>query len=135
MPRDAPLIIVANDDRAIIEMLMELLTEEGYETLAAFSGADAFQLIRERRPDLVIIDMQIEQRDTGLKVLELMRLGPMTKTIPAIVCSADGRFLHEKEAHLRAHYCEVLEKPFNLGELLAKVRKFVSFPQKMQAEA
>jgi two-component system phosphate regulon response regulator PhoB len=133
MPREEPLVVVANDDRAIIDMLTTLLAEEGYETVAAFSGTDAFQVIKEQQPDLVIIDMQMEQRDTGLRVLELMRLSPETKTIPAIICSADGRFLHEKALHLRAHHCEILEKPFNLVELLAKVRKFIKRRGQLEA--
>src|SRR5436190_287660 len=107
MPRHPPLIAIVNDDIAITAMLGELLTDEGYQAFICFSGDEAHARIHRETPDLVILDMQMEQRDSGLIVLELLRLDPVTENIPIIMCSADGQFLREKAEQLRAHNCEV----------------------------
>ena len=122
------LIAVVNDEPAIIELLCALLIEEGYLVVAAASGAEAHTLIRHHLPALVVLDMQMEQRDSGLALLELLRLDPATEHIPIIMCSADGQFLRENEAHLRAHGCALLEKPYNLSELLAEVQRSIGPP-------
>jgi CheY-like chemotaxis protein len=108
-----PLIVVVNDEPAITELLCTLLIDEGYQVVAAASGAEAHSLIRLHLPALVILDMQMEQRDSGLVLLHLLRLDPATEHIPIIMCSADGQFLRENEAHLGAHGCALVEKPYN----------------------
>jgi CheY-like chemotaxis protein len=121
MVRAKPLIVVADDDSLIVELIGELLTEEGYNTLCCFSGKEAYRIIIKEQPDLVILDMQMERPDAGLMVLDLVRLTPTTEQIPVILCSADGQFLRQKAHHLKARQCEVLEKPFKLGELLEMI--------------
>ncbi|MFL5801590.1 MAG: response regulator [Roseiflexaceae bacterium] len=122
MEHKGPLIAVVNDEPTILDMLCELLVEEGYQVFTAGSGAEAHRLIQQALPELVILDMQMEQRDSGLLLLELLRLDPTTEPIPVIMCSADGAFLRENAAHLRAHGCTTLEKPYNLQDLLAQVQ-------------
>jgi CheY-like chemotaxis protein len=129
MRHKKPLIAVVNDEPAITEMLSAFFIDEEYHVLTARSGAQAHTLIQRELPDLVVLDMQMEQRDSGLVLLELLRLDPTTEHIPIIMCSADGRFLRENENHLRAHGCALLEKPYNLSELLAQVRTFLGPPQ------
>ena len=74
MPHVPPLIVLADDEAPIIELLEELLTEEGYQTFCCFSGKQAYQAIQRQQPDYVILDMHMEQPDAGLIVLTLMRL-------------------------------------------------------------
>src|ERR671932_1385567 len=96
MEQDAPLIVVVDDDRAYIEMLCDLLTDEGYEAICCLSDEEAYKVILEKRPDLVILDMRMEQPDSGWTVLEMLRLGSRTRSIPVILCSGDVQFLREK---------------------------------------
>lgn len=63
----------------------------------------------------------MERSDSGLGIIQLMRLQPATITTPVILYSADGRTLREKQDYLRQQQCTVLEKPFNLHELLALI--------------
>jgi CheY-like chemotaxis protein len=128
MSRDRPLIILADDEAPIIELLGELFTEEGYDTVCCFSGKEAYQAIQRELPDFVILDMQMEQRDAGIIVLSMMRLNPTTVNIPVIICSANGLFLREKQPQLQGYHCDVLEKPFILSELLVKVRLAIGKP-------
>jgi len=99
----------------------DLLVEEGFEAIACASGADAFQAIQQRTPELVILDLQMERSDSDLSVVQLMRLQPATIATPVILYSADGRTLREKQEYLRQQHCTVLEKPFNLHELLSMI--------------
>ncbi len=119
------LIAVVNDDTLFLELMHDLLTEEGYRTAIWKEGDKAYEMIKEHRPALVILDIRMERPDTGWMVLELMRLDPVTAHIPVIICSADTPRIREKEAYLREKGCDVLEKPFLLEDLIGKVRAFI----------
>lgn len=126
--RETPLIVIVDDDKTIIDLLDDFLKEEGYTTLCCYSGKEAYEVVKKKLPQLIVLDMQMEQRDTGLQVLELVRLDPKTMEIPVLMCSADGQFLREKEKQLRAHNCDILEKPYNLNEILNKVKILLGSP-------
>lgn len=120
-----PTIAVVNDDTLFLELMHDLLTEEGYETAIWKEGDKAFENIKKHRPALVILDIRMERPDTGWMVLELMRLDPTTARLPVIICSADTRRIRDKEAYLREKGCDVLEKPFLLEDLLTKVHALI----------
>ncbi len=124
-----PLIAVVNDDTIFLELMHDLLTEEGYRTAIWKEGDKAYEMIKEHRPLLVILDIRMERPDTGWMVLELMRLDPETAQIPVIICSADTERIRAKEAYLREKGCQILEKPFLLEDLLDKVRSFIGAPE------
>lgn len=121
-------IAVVDDDTMFLELMHELLAEEGYQSTIHKSGTDAYTVLKERQPDLIILDVRMEHQETGWQLLELLRLDPATEQIPVIVCSADAQSLREKAAHLRERRADVLEKPFNLDELTAKVRATIGEP-------
>ncbi len=52
-------------------------------------------------------------------------LAPETLHTPVIICLADGRFLSDKSTHLHAHGAEALEKPFNIEELIERIRRML----------
>jgi two-component system response regulator VanR len=124
-----PLIALVDDEMPIIELLNDFLIEEGYATLCCYSGKAGYAAIKKEQPDLVILDLQMEERDTGLQVLGLLRLDPSTAKIPVIMCSASRQFLWQNENQLRAYSCVVLEKPFDLDEMLDKIKEMVGFQQ------
>jgi two-component system, sensor histidine kinase and response regulator len=123
-----PTIAVVNDDSAFLHLMYELLTDEGYNCWLHTVGATAYDKIREEMPDLVILDIRMDNEESGWQVLDLLRLDPETHEIPVIVCSADTQQLREKEQRLEDKHATSLEKPFDLPELLAKVRRFVGLP-------
>jgi CheY-like chemotaxis protein len=121
MSRTKTLIAVVNDDQAYIDFVRELLVEEGYQTIACVGEHAAHAMVRREKPDFIILDMRLEHPDAGWQILQLIRLDPATKEIPVLVCSADAKFLREKEQQLRAQRCDILEKPFDLDMLLEKI--------------
>jgi DNA-binding response OmpR family regulator len=116
-----PLIIVVNNDTEFLDLMHDLLNMEGYRTTICKEGDKAYALIKEAQPDLVVLDIRLEHAESGWTILELLRLDPATTRIPVIVCSADSRFLRDKATSLQALRCDILEKPFDLDALLAKV--------------
>ncbi len=120
-----PTIAVVNDDTLFLELMHDLLTSEGYPTAIWKEGDTAYEMIKEHRPMLVILDIRMERPDAGWMVLELLRLDPETATIPVIICSADTQRIREKAAYLHEKGCDTLEKPFLLEDLLAKVRAHI----------
>ena len=124
-----PLIAIVNDDTAFLELMHDLLEEEGYETVIEKERGDAPKVIRDKHPALVILDIRMDHPESGMQILEIIRLDPQTTSIPVIVCSADHRFLVEKEPILREKHCEILEKPFDLQDLLTKVQSQIGVPR------
>ena len=85
-----------------LELMQDLLSVEGYKTVICKEGDKAYALVKELQPSLVVLDIRMDQPETGWVVLELLRLDPETTQIPVIVCSADAPFLREKAASLQA---------------------------------
>lgn len=121
-------IAVVDDNTTFLDLMQELLTEEGYRVTSHTVGSDAYPTLREQQPALIILDIRMEHPESGWQLLEVLRLDPATVGIPAIVCSADAWALREKAAHLRELRADVLEKPFNLDELIVKVRAGIGDP-------
>lgn len=118
-------IAVANDDTVFLQLMDDLLSDEGYETTIMKISSEAFERIKALQPDLVILDIWMQRADSGWEVLNLIRLDPVTARIPVIVCSTDVRDLEAKETLLRSLNCDILPKPFNLELLLDKVNEAI----------
>jgi DNA-binding response OmpR family regulator len=101
--------------------MREFLADEGYAVEIVRGEQDAYERIRQQRPALAILDVRLEHPEAGWEIATLLRLDPDTATLPLIICSADAQFLKAKADQLRAQRCEILEKPFMLDDLLAKV--------------
>lgn len=129
MRREKPLIAVVNDDTVFLKLMHELLTDDGYEIVLHIEGSSAYQRVKQEVPDLVILDIRVEHPEPGWVTLDLMRLDPVTTRIPVLVCSADARQLREKAARLREMRCDTIEKPFDLDDLLVKVRDMLDRSQ------
>ena len=114
-------IVVVEDDTDTRDMMQLILTTAGYNTLMLPFGKDAHLAIRRHKPDLVLLDLWLEQREAGEMVLGLMKLDPGTKHIPVIICSANIPRLHERHAQILAQVAAVVEKPFGPDELLSAV--------------
>jgi CheY-like chemotaxis protein len=127
---DSPRIAVVNDDTVFLDLMHELLRDEGYASTIIKASDEAYQLLREDVPDLIILDIRIGAEENGWLVLDLIRLDPATAHIPVIVCSTDARLLAAKAEWLFEKRCDILEKPFDINDLLRKVAAFVGAPDR-----
>lgn len=106
-------ILIIDDDEHIGNLEQELLEREGYAVLRAYSGTEALLLLKRTRPDLVLLDLMLP----GLSGEALL---PELDGIPVIVVSAKAG-VEDKTALLLGGAADYLTKPFDAGELLARV--------------
>jgi len=117
-------IVVADDDPIVVRFLSAVFRGEGFDVRTADDGETALQVIREWRPDLVILDLVMPYRD-GYEVCQALRAQEETRVTPVIILS-----MKEKEQDaLRAFEVgadDYIRKPFNALELVARARKLIA---------
>ncbi len=111
-------ILVADDDRKILDALRRGLALSGYEVLTAADGDEALRLALEAHPDLVVLDIMMPG-PSGLEVCR--RLKAAAFEAPIIMLTARDA-LEDKVSGLDAGADDYLVKPFALEELLARIR-------------
>jgi DNA-binding response OmpR family regulator len=116
-------LLVVDDDPTVRESLGELLRHQGYRVLTAADGEEGLGLVREKRPDLIILDVALPGMD-GFRVATLIKGDPALQKIPIILYS--GR-LEESFAILayetKAEY--FLPKAANMRPILDAIRQLL----------
>ena len=112
-----PRILVIDDEQQIHRFLGPALEAAGYEPLRALTAADGLRLAAEQAPALVLLDLGLPDLD-GQQVLPRLR---GFSSVPVVILSARDQE-REKVAALDAGADDYVEKPFALGELLARLR-------------
>ncbi len=120
-----PVILVVDDEPAIHRFLKPSLAAEGYDVLQATSGTDALRLAQEEAPDALVLDLGLPDID-GLVVIERLR---HVSDVPVVVLSARDREA-EKIRALDLGADDYVEKPFGIGELMARLRAALRHRQK-----
>jgi two-component system response regulator QseB len=113
-----PRVLLVEDDRELAGMLVELLSDEGYETEAVHDGQRGLHLGLTGRYDVMIIDRRLPVLD-GLELLARLRARAVTTRV--LVLSALGE-LADRVGGLDAGADDYLVKPFEAEELLARLR-------------
>jgi len=110
-------ILVVDDDTAISEMIGIVLKGEGYEPQFAADGAEAIDLFRSMRPDLVLLDLMLPGID-GIQVCATIR---GESGVPIIMLTAKGETTDVVKG-LESGADDYIVKPFNPKELVARIR-------------
>ena len=110
-------ILVCDDDREIVEAVDIYLTQEGFNVLKAYDGAEALEIIKKEDVKLLIIDVMMPKMDGIHAVLELRK----ESSIPVIMLSAKTEDT-DKILGLNVGADDYLPKPFNPLELVARVK-------------
>lgn len=113
-------ILVVDDDRDIVRLVRSYLEKAGYEILTAYDGETALQIIRGEKPQLLILDLMLPDRD-GWEVARLVRSDPRVAAIPIIMLTARVED-NEKILGLEIGADDYITKPFNPREVVARVR-------------
>ena len=106
-------ILIVDDDAAIGDLEQEVLTRAGYAVVRAYSGTEALLAMKDRRPDLILLDLMLP----GLSGEELL---PQIRDIPVIVVSAKAEVSNKVDL-LLAGAADYVTKPFDIRELLARI--------------
>ena len=110
-------ILVAEDETSLNDLLQDALRMSGYETISAKHGLEALRLIREEKPDLVILDINMPQLD-GFGVIQKLR--NENNNVPVIVLTARDQN-DDKSIGFGLGADDFVTKPFGLEELLMRV--------------
>lgn len=114
---DKKRILVADDDQATRETLLELLTDEGYEVAVAADGHKAVALLSSFLPDLVLTDFNMPGLD-GMDVLaHVKKVSPAT---PVLIFTADTTIDAQRKADALGVQ-DYLNKPLDLTDLLTRI--------------
>lgn len=114
-------VMVVDDEQAVRDSLRRSLGFNGYEVSQASDGAEALELIRAERPELVILDVMMPKVD-GLEVCRQLRSTGYERPV-LMLTARDG--VSDRVAGLDAGADDYLPKPFALEELLARVRSLL----------
>jgi two-component system response regulator VicR len=115
-----PHILVINDTQEILDLMQELLEEEGYRVTTSLALLDIAK-VRALAPDIIVQDLLFEgMHETGWKFLTLMRLDPELARIPLVLCTAAVRTVNDPEMaeQLDRQGIRVVLKPFTIDDLL-----------------
>src|SRR5689334_14922456 len=128
---NAPLILVADDVAANVELLFDQLHVLGFRAIAASDGPSALAACFEHRPDLCILDVSmpagdlgVDDRSTGFEVCRRIKRDPRTKSIPVIFVTALNDTTDRVKA-IEAGGDDFLTKPHNRLVLGARVRSLL----------
>jgi CheY-like chemotaxis protein len=112
------LILVVDDEYSIAEVLEAALADAGHEVVTAMNGRQGLESMRERRPDLVLLDFMMPIMD-GPAVLRAIKEDPAHRDIPAIVMSSLPESVVAAAA--KGTYTAFLRKPFRLAAVIQVV--------------
>ncbi|MBU0725641.1 MAG: phosphate regulon transcriptional regulator PhoB [Alphaproteobacteria bacterium] len=115
-----PLILIVEDEAAILTLLQYNLEREGFRVIEARDGEEALLLASERKPDLILLDWMLPLL-SGIEVCRRLRRSPQTRGLPIIMLTARGEE-GDRIRGLNAGADDYVTKPFSPSELLARVR-------------
>lgn len=114
------LILVVDDQPINIKLLQRKLEREGYEVLTAFNGQECLNIVAERKPDLILLDVMMPEMD-GIETCEKLKENEDTETIPVIFITAKSSKEGKLEG-LGVGAVDYITKPIDLEETLARVK-------------
>lgn len=113
-------ILVVDDETSLLEMITDVLEEEGHRVLTAMNGQEGLAALIRQRPDLVICDVMMPVMD-GVEMCSTMQANPNYAAIPILMISAarEGRIKDQ------CSYQGFLSKPFSLDALLEALARLL----------
>lgn len=113
-------VLIVEDEGPLAELLRYNLESEGFRVWHAETGEEAELLVREERPDLVVLDWMLPQV-SGIEICRRLRAKPDTRAIPIVMLTARGEEA-DRIRGLSTGADDYVVKPFSLPELMARVK-------------
>jgi DNA-binding response OmpR family regulator len=121
---DQPVILAADDDEDILQLVAFRLGRSGYRVLQAHDGEEALALATEHVPDLAVLDVGMPKLD-GFEVVRRLRAQESTSGMPVIMLTARAQDTDVEEG-FNAGANDYLRKPFSPQELRARVQSMLA---------
>ena len=127
-----PLVLIVEDEAALVTMLRYNLEREGFAVCAASDGEEALVQIAERKPDVVLLDWMLPLV-SGIEVCRQIRRAPASRTLPIVMLTARGEE-GDRIRGLNSGADDYVVKPFSPAELIARLRAVIRRAQPTSAE-
>ncbi|HKQ67578.1 MAG TPA: response regulator [Methylomirabilota bacterium] len=117
-------VLVVDDSLSVRKLVEKALEGRGLQVIAAASGAEAIQMLERDRPDVVICDVILPDKD-GYQICQYVRTHPAIAATPVLLISGiDNGTVQARAAEVRSD--EVMFKPFGVDDLLSKINSLLS---------
>jgi DNA-binding response OmpR family regulator len=117
-------ILIVDDEVDLVETVRFPLEMEGYHVLVSYNGEDALNQARKENPDLILLDLMLPKLD-GYKVCRLLKFDDRYKHIPILMLTAKTQE-KDKALGMETGANEYITKPFEMDDLLRKVKTYLS---------
>ncbi|MBI2331126.1 MAG: response regulator [Chloroflexi bacterium] len=121
----AKTILCVEDEPEMIDLIRLILARKGYNVQGAAGGVEGIKLVRELRPDLVLLDLMMPDMD-GWEVYQQMKAEASLRDIPVIVVTAKAQNIDKVLGLHIAKVDDYIAKPFSPQELMDSVEKVFS---------
>jgi len=116
-------ILLVEDEQSIVTLIKYNLEKEGFKVFCSETGEDALKIIKEKIPDLVILDWMLPDT-SGIDVCRQIKIDKKLKNIPVLILTAKGE-PDDKIKGLEVGADDYVTKPFNNKELLLRVKSLI----------
>ena len=103
--------------------MREVLGDEGYDVQLRKVWDNAYNLVKDTRPDLVILDVLLDTQGKGFELVDLLTLDPITRHIPVLIASTATEMLLQRTDAFTQMGIPVIGKPFDLETLISVVHR------------
>jgi CheY-like chemotaxis protein len=117
-------ILIVEDDAKNLKLFRDLLQVSGYTTLEATDGKQGVELARGKKPDLILMDIQMPVMD-GLEATKLLKNNDVTKDIPIVALTAYA-MQGDEEKMREAGFDGYISKPIDVKGFLKKISEVIS---------
>lgn len=115
-------VMIVEDNELNMKLFNDLLEAFGYKTIKTRDGRQAVDIVRDQRPDLIIMDIQLPEI-SGLDITRKLKADPELRSIPVVAVTAFA--MRGDEQRIRAEGCEAyLSKPISVQTFLETVKRF-----------
>lgn len=117
-------IFVVDDIPSFLQLMEDVLSEEGYRVSTFTSVSEAAETALQSPPDLIISDVRLDG-ESGFDLLHALLQHDSTREVPIVVCTAATMDVEEQAEVIRTGRVSVLYKPFDIQDLLDRVSKLL----------
>ncbi len=120
----AKTVLIVEDNELNMKLFHDLLEAHGYATLQTKDGIEAMKIARQKRPDLILMDIQLPEV-SGLEVTKWLKEDPDLRSIPVIAVTAFA--MKGDEDKIRQGGCEAyIAKPISVARFIETVQRFLN---------
>lgn len=120
--QDKKKILIVEDDRSLQNALVEMISQEGYETISAFDGEEGFQKLSQNKPDLILLDIILPKMN-GYEFLEQIKKDEDKKDIPVLILTNLEEADNVQKALDLGATTFMIKSDFSLKDILEKIKE------------